>query len=110
MHALTIDEATNELFRLHSRFPGLIAIGRTPLEPGTVDAWTALSGEGFRWNRACDVEGMRTSQAFLNEYVDNMSRTGSMIQFTEQRHEHLEELESALSAHLGVPAASRSPK
>ena len=100
------DEATNELFRLHSRFPDLIALGRAPLEAGTVDAWTALSGEGFRWNRACDVERMRANQAFLNEYVDNLSRTGSMIQFTEQRHEHLEELESALSAHLGVPAES----
>jgi hypothetical protein len=53
---------------------------------------------------------MRASQAFLNEYFDNLSRTGSMIEFTEQRHEQLEELESALSAHLGVPSASKSPK
>jgi hypothetical protein len=102
------EEATNELFRLHSRFPELIAIGRAPLEPGSIDAWTRLSGEGFRWDRVCDTEKMRASQAFLNEYVDNLSRIGSMILFTEQRQEHLEELESTLSARLGVPAVSGS--
>ena len=102
------DEATNELFRLHSRFPDIIAIRRVPLEPGFVDAWTRLSGEGFRWDRVCDAEKMRASQAFLNEYVDNLSRTGSMMLFTEQRQEHLEELESALSARLGATTISGS--
>jgi hypothetical protein len=104
------EEATNELFRLHSRFPDLIAIGRVPIEAGLVGGWTRLSGEGFRWERVCDGEKMRASQAFLNEYVDNLSRIGSMILFTEQRQEHLEELESALSARLGVTAVSGSPK
>jgi hypothetical protein len=51
---------------------------------------------------------MRASQAFLNEYVDNLSRLGSMILFTEQRQEYLEQLESALSARLGVTAISGS--
>lgn len=103
-------EATNELFRLHSRFPDLIAIGRVPIEPGDVVDWNRLSGEGFRWNRVCDGEKMRASQAFLNEYVDNLSRIGSMTEFTEQRKEHLEQLESALSARLGVTAISGSPE
>jgi len=103
------EEATNELFRLHSRFPNLIAIRRVPIEPGFVGGWTNLSGEGFRWNRVCDGEKMRASQAFLNEYVDNLSRIGSMTLFTEQRQDHLEKLESALSARLGVPAVSGSP-
>jgi len=102
------EEATNELFRLHSRFPDLIAIGRVPIEAGLVGGWTKLSGEGFRWDRDCDGEKMRASPAFLNEYVDNLSRIGSMIEFTEQRQEHLEELESALSARLGVTAISGS--
>ena len=101
-------EATNELFRLHSRFPDLIAIGRVPIEAGLVGGWTTLSGEGFRWERVCDGEKMRASQAFLNEYVDNLSRIGSMTEFTEQRKKHLEELESALSARLGVTANSGS--
>ncbi len=101
-------EATNELFRLHSRYPDLIAFGRVPIEAGLVGGWTRLSGEGFRWERVCDGEKMRASQAFLNEYVDNLSRIGSMILFTERRQEHLEELESALSARLGVSATSRS--
>lgn len=104
------DETTNELFRLHSRFPDLIAIGRAPMETGIVDAWTSVSGEGYRWVGSCDSEKMRASQAFLNEYVDNLSRNASMIKFTEQRHEHLKELESALSAHLGAPAISKSRK
>jgi hypothetical protein len=95
------EEATNELFRLHSRFPDLIAIGRVPKEAGLVGGWTKLSGEGFRWDPVCDGEKMRASQAFLNEYVDNLSRIGSMIEFTQQRQEHLERLESALSARLG---------
>jgi hypothetical protein len=101
------EEATNELFRLHSRFPDLIAVGRVPIEVGLVGAWTRLSGEGFRWDPVCDGEKMRASQAFLNEYVDNLSRIGSMKEFTEQRQEHLEQLESALSARLGVTAISR---
>ena len=102
------EEATNELFRLHSRFPDLIAIGRVPKEAGLVGGWTRLSGVGFRWDPVCDAEKMRASQAFLNEYVDNLSRIGSMILFTEQRQEHLEELESALSARLGITADSGS--
>jgi hypothetical protein len=101
-------EATNELFRLHSRFPNLIAIGRVPIEAGLVEGWARLSGEGFRWDPACDGEKMRASPAFLNEYVDNQSRIGSMIEFTKQRQEHLEELESALSARLGAAAISGS--
>jgi hypothetical protein len=100
------EEATNELFRLHSRFPDLIAVGRVPIEVGFVGAWTRLSGEGFRWDPVCDGEKMRASQAFLNEYVDNLSRIGSMIEFTEQRQEYLEQLESALSERLGVTAIS----
>lgn len=104
------EEATNELFRLHSRFPDLIAIGRVPIEAGMVGAWTTLSGEGFRWDRVCNGEKMRASQAFLNEYVDNLSRIGSMTEFTEQRKAHLEQLESALSARLGVTALSGSPE
>ena len=51
---------------------------------------------------------MRAIQAFLNEYVYNLSRIGSMILFTEQRQEHLEELESALSARLGITTISGS--
>jgi hypothetical protein len=104
------EEATNELFRLHSRFPDLIAIGRVPIEAGDVVDWNKLSGEGFRWNRVCDGEKMRASQAFLNEYVDNLSRIGSMTQFTEQRQEHLEQLESALSARLGVATIGGLPE
>ena len=98
-------EATNELFRLHSRFPDLITIGRVRMEDGFVGRWSRLSGEGFRWNPVCSVENMRSSKAFLNEYVDNLSRIGSLIQFTEQRQEYLEELRTALAARVDVAPA-----
>jgi len=95
-------EATNELFRLHSRFPGLISINRVPMEAGYIGRWSRLSGDGFRWNPVCSAEKMRASTAFLNEYIDNLSRIGSLIQFTEQRLQHLEELKAALSARVDV--------
>ena len=103
-------EATNELFRLHSRFPDLIVIGRVPIEAGFVGRWTRLSGTGFRWNPVCDVDKMRASTAFLNEYVDNLSRLGSLILFTEERQQHLETLRLALSARLVVAANAESPE
>jgi hypothetical protein len=100
-------EATNELFRLHSRFPDLIAIGLVPTNSAHDGGWTRqLSGEGFRWNPVCDGEKMRASPAFLNEYADNLSRIASMIRFSKQRQEHLEELETALSARLGAIVVS----
>ncbi|MDH4106845.1 MAG: hypothetical protein OEW35_00875 [Gammaproteobacteria bacterium] len=103
-------EATNELFRLHSRFPDLIVVGRVPMGAGFVGRWTRLSGEGFRWNPVCDVEKMRASTAFLNEYVDNLSRIGSLIQFTEQRQEHLNKLETTLATRLGRTEILESPE
>ena len=94
------EEATNELFRLHSRFPDLIAVGRVPIEVGLVGAWTRLSGEGFRWDPVCDGEKMRASQAFLNEYVDNLSRTESMGWYVIERRDHLIELKKLLTSAI----------
>lgn len=91
------DEAVNELFRLHSRFPSLITVTRVPHGPGSDVAWGGLSGEGFRWLPECDVEGMRTSTAFLNEYADNLSRINSLTGFVVQRKDHLAELEGLLA-------------
>jgi hypothetical protein len=97
-------EVTNELFRLHSRFPDLIEVGRVPVDSGPVGVWQRrLSGEGFRWKVVCDAEKMRASTGFLNEYVDNLSRIGSLIEFTEERQEHLERLETTLSVSLASP-------
>jgi len=102
-------EATNELFRLHSRYPELITVGRVPMEPGFVGRWTRLSGEGFRWDPVCNVEKMRANRAFLNEYIDNLSRIGSLIDFTERRQAHLTELKSALSAKVDDTAMAELP-
>jgi len=53
---------------------------------------------------------MTIPKLLLNEYVDNLSRFGSLIQFTEQRQEHLDELKTALSVRLGVAAIAGSPE
>jgi len=104
-------EATNELFRLHSRFPDLIKVIRVPTGTGFVSRWgNGLVGEGFKFALVCDAEKMRASTAFLNEYVDNLSRIGSIINFTEQRQDHLEELKTALTATLGAAAIAGAPE
>jgi hypothetical protein len=103
------DEATNELFRLHSRFPNLITVERVPMEAGLADGGTRLTGEGFRWKPVCDVEIMRASTAFLNEYVDNLSRLVSLTEFTEQRQQYLEQHKTTLSPKLGAEANAGSP-
>ncbi len=89
-------EAVNEMFRLHSRFPSLIAVRRVPITDEHDRAWGGLSGDGFLWMPECDVEGMRANTAFLNEYMDNLSRINSMTDFVVQRRAHLVELERLL--------------
>lgn len=91
------DEAVNELFRLHSRYPSLITVTRVPATPESDVSWGGLSGNGFRWLPECNVEMMRASTAFLNEYADNLSRINSLTGFVAQRKNHLIELERILA-------------
>lgn len=91
------EEVTNELFRLHSRFPSLIEIRRVPPTSGNRADWRGLSGDGFIWQPECDVEGMKVNPAFLNEYVDNLSRINSLTGFVTQRRDHLIELDRILN-------------
>jgi len=97
-------ERTNELFRLYSRHPEQIIITRTPVESDYEGRWTFLSGEGFRWSLNCDVENMRKSAKFLNEYVDNVARTSFVIETFRQRKELLNSLETSLALELGTAA------
>jgi hypothetical protein len=90
-------EAVNELFRLHSRFPSLIIVRRLPVTSDSDANWGGLSGDGYRWVPQCDVDKMRTNTAFLNEYVDNLSRINSLIGFVAERRDHLLELEDTLA-------------
>jgi hypothetical protein len=92
------EEAVNEHFRLHSRFPSMIVLQRIPREPDDNGNWGGLSGDGYRWQPICDVEKMRESTAFLNEYVDNVGRLNSLTQFIKQREEHLSSLTSLLKS------------
>ena len=94
------DEVVNELFRLHSRYPGLFSIRRLPVPAGTTAAWESLAGDGYQWVPECSVEQMRASAAFLNEYVDNLSRIESMAVYVAERRDHLIELKQLLTSAI----------
>ncbi len=93
-------EAINELFRLHSRFPDLIKVKRMATEYENERYWGGLAGEGHKWVPQCDAEKMRIDTAFLNEYIDNVSRLNSLIGYTRDRREHLELIESRITQLL----------
>jgi hypothetical protein len=92
------EEISNELFRLHSRHPEVLTVQRVPLEPDADRAWTALSGDGYRWNPICRVQAMRDSPGFLNDYVDNLSRTNSFLGMYNERIGSLESIQVLLRA------------
>lgn len=91
------EEAVNELFRLHSRFPSLVIVRRLPVTSDSNVSWGGLSGDGYRWVPECDVDKIRTNAAFLNEYVDNLSRINTLIGFVAERQDHLLELKDTLA-------------
>jgi hypothetical protein len=90
----------NELFRLHSRYPGLFSIRRLPVRAGSAAVWEALAGDGYQWMPECSVEEMKVNQGFLNEYVDNLSRIQSMGEYLSERRDHLIELKQLLSSAI----------
>ncbi len=89
-------EVVNELFRLHSRYPDLFSIRRLPVPAGITAEWESLAGDGYQWVPQCSVDEMRASAAFLNEYVDNLSRIESMGGYLAERRDHLVELKRLL--------------
>ena len=89
-------EAVNELFRLHSRYPSVIVIRRLPTSSDRDVNWGGLSGDGYLWVPECDVDNMRENTAFLNEYVDNVSRINSLMSFVTQRRDHLMDIQARL--------------
>lgn len=97
-------DRTNELFRLNNRHPEQITVARAPVEDGYEGRWTFLSGEGFRWVVNCNVDAMRASASFLNDYVDNSGRNASLLQTFARREEQLIALEAVLAAKLGIQA------
>jgi hypothetical protein len=94
------DEVVNELFRLHSRYPGLFSIRRLPVPAGSTAEWEALAGDGYQWVPECSVEEMKANAGFLNEYVDNLSRIESMGEYLGERRDHLIELKQLLTSAI----------
>ena len=94
------NEIVNELFRLHSRYPSLITFSLVPSTSVDDLRQGELSADGFRWLRECDVDGMRASAPFLNEYVDNLSRINSVTGYVAERMEHLTRLEELLADRI----------
>jgi len=90
------EEAVNELFRLHSRFASLLAVRRLPKSSDSDANWGGLSGDGYHWVPECDTDKMRTNTAFLNEYVDNVSRINSLTTFVAQRRDRLLDIKDIL--------------
>ncbi len=95
------EERTNELFRLHSRYPELITIGLVANgeEERVSGRFALLSADGYEWSRRCDAAAMRTNQSFLNELFDNTARNSIVLESSRRReamlvdlHEHLGEL------------------
>ncbi len=102
-------ERTSELFRLYSRWPELLAVTRVPLEAGYAGRWTYLSGDGYRWSGQCDIERMRETVGFLNDYVDNLARTEHTIRVHRQREQMVRALERTLATELGVAPLTEGP-
>lgn len=94
------EEVINERFRLHSRYPGLISIRRVPVPSGSPARWKSFAGDGYQWVPECNFEGMRASTAFLNEYVDNLSRLESVEEYVADRRDHLIELKQLITRAL----------
>jgi hypothetical protein len=94
------DEVVNELFRLHSRYPELFFIRRVPVPSGGIAEWAGLAGDGYQWMPECSIDEMRANRAFLNEYVDNLSRIESMGRNVSERIDHLTELKQLLTSAI----------
>jgi hypothetical protein len=94
------DEVVNELFRLHSRYPELVVIRRLPTPPNSTGGWDSLAGDGNRWVPECRVDEMRANTAFLNEYIDNLSRVDSMGRYVAERRDYLIELRQLLTSAI----------
>jgi hypothetical protein len=93
-------EAINELFRLHSRYPELIVVRRMPITSSEDRNWGGLSGDQFHWVPECNVEKMIGNTQFLNEYVDNVSRINSLTRFMRERIDQLTEIQRILEVKL----------
>ena len=95
----THEERTNELFRLHSRYPELVRVGVTTSsnEQGAPARFELLSANAYKWDQSCDAEAMRQSQAFLNDLFDNMARSGNVLNANKEREAMLLQLREHLN-------------
>lgn len=94
------EERTNELFRLYSRHPDVIAIRLVPAESDYSSTFEVMSNDAYKWQPDCNVARMRTNQQFLNEIFDNMGRNSYLSQAYANREEMLISLHDQLGTQL----------
>lgn len=93
-------ERTNEIYRLTNRHPDAISVTSVPREADYAGDWTWLSAEGYRWEPSCNVEYMRSSKSFLNDFFDNSGRNGSVLTSYAEREAMLISLQEKLDELL----------
>ena len=96
------EERTNELFRLHSRYPDLIIISLTAKgeDERPPRRFVLLTADGYQWSRRCDTRAMRSNQSFLNDLFDNTARNGNVLDSNKRREAMLGKLHEHLGALL----------
>ncbi|GJL92642.1 hypothetical protein [Hyphococcus sp.] len=73
-------EGATDLFRLAHLYPDLLKIDFVPMED-KVSPTTMLSVDGLRNTVYCDLRDLKASQAFLNDYVDNLGRLSATVRY-----------------------------
>ncbi len=92
------EERTNEIFRLSNLHPDVITVTSVPRSTGYEGDWTWLSADGYRWRPSCNIQQMRNSQSFLNDFFDNSGRSGSVLTSYKEREAILLLLKEQLAA------------
>lgn len=96
-------EGSIDLFRLAHLYPDLLQLGFVALDDAPLPPDSLLSGDGYRYSVKCDLQSLRASPAFLNDFVDNLGRLTAALKYGyDGMEEQLEILRAALAAEIGV--------
>lgn len=93
-------ESTNELFRLSSRHPQLVFYIRERVKQEGISTTWLTTDDEYGFFAQCDIEKIRASKGFLNEYVDNMARLNTSVRYIKESISVLTELNAELELLL----------